>query len=220
MMQALPRHGIHLPDRELACAPFRSAEGRQYFGAMAAGANFAWANRQLITWSVRKTWQAVLGDAAGHLSVVYDVAHNIAKLEEHRTGGKPGAGGKHRTVVVHRKGATRAFPGQPVLIPGSMGTHSYVLLGQEAALLETFGSSCHGAGRRLSRTRARREVHGKELLERMEGMGIVVDAGSLKGLSEEAPEAYKDVDQVVDAVHQAGIARKIARLRPVAVMKG
>jgi tRNA-splicing ligase RtcB len=214
MMKVMPSYDITLPDRELACAPFTSDEGEDYFKAMSAGANFAWANRQLITWEVRKAWQGVLGKEGGPLSVVYDVAHNIAKIEEYTLDGK-----KHR-LVVHRKGATRSFPGQPVLIPGSMGTHSYVLVGQEKALTASFGSSCHGAGRRMSRTRAKKEVSAQELRQRLEGMGIVVNAGSSKGLTEESPEAYKDVNEVVDVIHEAGIAKKVARLKPVAVIKG
>ena len=214
MMQCQSRYGIALPDRELACAPFRSPEGRDYFGAMAGGANFAWANRQAITWEVRKVWRDVLGAAFGGLAVVYDVAHNIAKLERYAVNKVS------RDVIVHRKGATRAFPGQPVLIPGSMGTHSYVLLGQEASLAESFGSSCHGAGRRMSRTRARKLVNSRELLQRLEDMEVYVNSGSLRGLAEEAPEAYKDVDEVVDVVHQSGIARRVARLKPLVVIKG
>jgi tRNA-splicing ligase RtcB len=214
MMQTLAQHGLNLPDRELACAPVRSAEGRAYLGAMAAGANFAWANRQMITWEVRNAWQEVLGAAGGALAVVYDVAHNIAKAETHTIGGTA------RDVIVHRKGATRSFPDQPVLIPGSMGTASYVLLGQPGALTETFGSSCHGAGRRMSRTRARKQFPARELHDQLEGLGIVVDTKSLRDLPEEAPEAYKDVDAVVEVVHRAGIAKKVARLRPAAVVKG
>jgi tRNA-splicing ligase RtcB len=214
MMKVMPNYGIVLPDRELACAPFTSKEGQEYFKAMSAGANFAWANRQLITWEVRKAWEAVLGKGGGKLSVVYDVAHNIAKIEEYTLDGK------RYNLVIHRKGATRAFPNQPVLIPGSMGTHSYILVGQEKALTVSFGSSCHGAGRRMSRTRARKEVSVEELRQRLESMGIVVNAGSAKGLTEEAPEAYKDVNEVVDVIHEAGIANKVARLKPVAVIKG
>lgn len=214
MMKVMPNYGIVLPDRELACAPFTSKEGQEYFKAMSAGANFAWANRQLITWEVRKAWEAVLGKGGGRLSVVYDVAHNIAKIEEYTLDGK------RYNLVIHRKGATRAFPNQPVLIPGSMGTHSYILVGQEKALTVSFGSSCHGAGRRMSRTRAKKEVSVEELRQRLESMGIVVNAGSAKGLTEEAPEAYKDVDEVVDVIHEAGIANKVARLKPVAVIKG
>ena len=206
MAQAMRKYGIILPDRELACAPFQSKEGQDYFKAMSAGANFAWANRQLITHEVRKAWRDVLGESGGELSVVYDVAHNIAKIED--------------GLIVHRKGATRAFPGQPVLIPGSMGTASYVLLGQSKALEESFGSSCHGAGRRISRTQAKREIRGADLKASLAKRGIAVRAGSLSGLAEEAPEAYKDIDEVVEVVHRAGIAKKVARLKPIAVIKG
>jgi len=214
MMRVMPKYKISIPDRELACAPFSSPEGQDYFRAMSAGANFAWANRQLITWETRKAWKDVLGNAGGALHIVYDVAHNLAKLEEYEIDGKK------RELVVHRKGATRSFPGQPVLIPGSMGTRSYLLVGREKALKESFGSSCHGAGRRMSRTQARKTVHAKELRARLKGQGIVVNAGSLKGLTEEAPEAYKDVDAVVGVVDKAGIAKKVASFRPVAVVKG
>jgi tRNA-splicing ligase RtcB len=214
MMHAMKRYGIAIPDPQLACAPFSSEEGQQYFRAMSAAANFAWANRQMITWEVRKAWRDTLGDEAGQLSVVYDVAHNIAKVEEY-----PVANASRRTVV-HRKGATRAFPGQPVIISGSMGTGSYVLVGNAESMKQSFGSSCHGAGRRMSRTQAKKQVQGGELKKRLNERGIVVNAGSLAGLAEEAPEAYKDVDEVVETVHRAGIAKKVARLRPVAVIKG
>lgn len=222
-MRALPKYGIELPDRELACAPFNSPEGQDYFNAMAAAANFAWANRQLITWEVRKAWGDELGGTGGKLEIVYDVSHNIAKLEEY--------GGMK--MIVHRKGATRSFGpgspeihesyraiGQPVLIPGSMGTASYILVGTNRAMEETFGSSCHGAGRRLSRHAAKRQVRGAILREELERQGITVCAGSMSGLAEEAPIAYKDVEDVVEVVHQAGIARKVARLKPLVVIKG
>ncbi len=214
MMKAMKKYGIEIPDPQLACAPFDSEEGQTYFQAMSAAANFAWANRQMITWEVRKAWRDVLGDEAGKLPVVYDVAHNVAKVEE-----CPVANASRRTVV-HRKGATRAFPGQPVIIPGSMGTGSYVLVGNEDSMRQTFGSTCHGAGRRMSRTQAKKRVQGSELKRRLNEQGIAVNAGSMAGLAEEAPEAYKDVDEVVDTVQQAGIATKVARLRPVAVVKG
>lgn len=213
MTQVMSRYGITIPDRELACAPFRSSEGQRYFGAMAAGANFAFANRQMITSGVRRVWNHELG-SAGALEIVYDVAHNIAKLEEHSIDGS------RRQLVVHRKGATRAFPGQPVLIPGSMGTASYLLVGQERAMEESFGSSCHGAGRTMSRSRAKKEIDGQELRREMKRRGIVVEAGSLKGLVEEAPDAYKDIDSVIDVVDRSGIASKVVRLKPVAVVKG
>jgi len=214
MGRAMPRHGITLPDPQLACTPFASREGQEYFQAMSAGANFAWANRQLITWEVRKAWQDVLGAAGGSLRLVYDVAHNIAKIEEYRVGPVS------KRMVIHRKGATRSFPNQPVLVPGSMGTRSFLLLGQEKAMSESFGSSCHGAGRRMSRTRAKKEIQGAELKRRLTAQGIVMNVGKLSALAEEAPEAYKDVDEVVEVIHQAGIAKKVAHFRPVAVIKG
>jgi len=209
MMKAMPKYGIHLPDRELACAPLKSAEGERYLSAMAAAANFAFANRQIITAGVRRAWKHELGDGA-QVEILYDVAHNIAKTEKH----------EGHDLVVHRKGATRAFPGQPVLIPGSMGTASYLLVGLAGAMKQSFGSSCHGAGRVMSRMRAKKEINGQELRARLEKLGIVAEAGSLKGLVEEAPEAYKDIDAVVDIVARAGIAKRVARFRPVAVVKG
>lgn len=211
---AMPRYGISLPDRELACAPLRSPEGQAYWKAMSAAANFAWANRQMITWEVRKAWTAATGEGGDALALLYDVAHNIAKIEEHTVGGRK------RRVLVHRKGATRAFPDQPVIIPGSMGTGSCILVGQEGALAQSFGSSCHGAGRRMSRTRARAQIGAAELRRQLEEQGIMVNAGSRRGLTEEAPFAYKDVDEVVGVIHTAGIAKKVARLRPLAVIKG
>ncbi|HEX7154509.1 MAG TPA: RtcB family protein [Thermoanaerobaculia bacterium] len=207
MMKAMARHGISVPDPQLACAPFRSAEGEGYFAAMSAAANFAFANRQLITAAIRRVW--TLDD--DELEIIYDVAHNVAKLERHPDVGE---------VIVHRKGATRAFPGQPVLIPGSMGTASYLLVGHETAMHESFGSSCHGAGRVMSRTKARHEIRHDDLRTRLEKLGIVAEAGSVKGLVEEAPEAYKDIDAVIDVVANAGIAKKVARFRPIAVVKG
>jgi tRNA-splicing ligase RtcB (3'-phosphate/5'-hydroxy nucleic acid ligase) len=209
MTKAMPRYGIDLPDRELACAPLSSGEGKQYLRAMSAAANFAFANRQLITAAIRRAWKRQFpGDA---LSIVYDVAHNVAKVERYPDVGE---------VVVHRKGATRAFPNQPVLIPGSMGTASYLLLGEEKSMTDTFGSCCHGAGRMMSRTKARAEIRVEDLRGRLRSAGIVAEAGSSKGLVEEAPEAYKDIDAVVDVVARAGIARKVARFRPIGVVKG
>jgi tRNA-splicing ligase RtcB len=210
MARAMATHNIKVADRELACAPFRSSEGQRYFAAMAAGANFAFANRQMIAEEVRRAWSHELGDSEGKLTTVYDVAHNVAKIETH--------GGKE--VVMHRKGATRAFPGQPVIIPGSMGTASYVLVGRPGSMEQSFGSTCHGAGRTMSRSRAKKEIKGEELKARLKRLGIVVEGGSLAGLVEEAPEAYKDVDEVVGVVDRAGIASRVARLRPVAVVKG
>lgn len=214
MLKSLPKYKIKLVDRELACAPFSSPEGQNYWKAMAAGANFAWANRHLITCEVRDAWNKVLGEAGGPLDIVYDVAHNIAKIENYEIEGKK------REVVVHRKGATRSFPGQPVLIPGSMGSYSYVLVGAETAMKESFGSSCHGAWRRMSRAKARKTFNVKDIRERLRGHGVVVNTGSSRGLTEEATLAYKDVDEVVDVVHRAGLAKKVARLRPRAVIKG
>ena len=213
MTRVMAKYGIELPDRELACAPLQSPEGRRYLQAMAAAANFAFANRQIITAGIRRAWRHELGQSA-RVEVLYDVAHNVAKSEEHLVNGAS------RRVVVHRKGATRAFPGQAVLIPGSMGTASYLLVGGEASMRETFGSSCHGAGRVMSRMRAKKEIDGHELRARLDRMGIIVEAGSLKGLVEEAPEAYKDVDAVVAVVDRAGIAHKVARFKPLAVVKG
>ena len=215
------RHGIHLPDRELACAPFASPEGQTYFGAMCAAANFAFSNRQAITYAAREVFRRALGDQGG-LRVVYDVAHNMAKLERHGD----------EDLVVHRKGATRAFGpshpetpaiyqgiGQPVLIPGSMGTASYVLVGTDEGFDLSFGSTCHGAGRAMSRTAAKKVQSGGEVRKALEDRGIVVRA-SVGELAEEAPYAYKDVDRVVEVVHQAGLARKVARLVPLGVIKG
>jgi tRNA-splicing ligase RtcB (3'-phosphate/5'-hydroxy nucleic acid ligase) len=211
MDAALPRHGITLPDRQLSCAPIDSDEGRAYLGAMAAAANFAWSNRHAIAHGVRRAIADVIGaDAAAGTRQVYDVAHNVAKLEEHRG----------REVCVHRKGATRAFPGQPVFIPGSMGTASYVLAGREGSMERTFGTVCHGAGRRLSRTAAKKQVEGGALRRELELQGIAVRAASSRGLAEEAPLAYKDVDAVVRVVEQAGLAGRVARLRPIGVVKG
>jgi tRNA-splicing ligase RtcB len=220
--RAMPRLGITIPDRQLACAPLGSPEGKRYLAAMAAAANFAWANRQAITHAVREVFHRVLGQDHD-LRLLYDVAHNIAKLEEYD--------GELRCV--HRKGATRAFgpnaketpgiyraAGQPVFIPGSMGTASYVLAGADESATRSFGSCCHGAGRAMSRGAAKRAVSGAELRRTLEAQGIVVRSPSNTGLAEEAPLAYKDVDRVVNVVEQAGLARKVARLRPLGVIKG
>ncbi|WP_449258049.1 RtcB family protein [Chlorobium limicola] len=213
MNSTLASFGFSLPDRELACAPFRSHEGQTYWKAMSAAANFAWANRQLITWEIREAWKRVFGSSE-RLELLYDVAHNIAKIEAYVLDGEK------KNLVVHRKGATRAFSCQPVLIPGSMGTGSYVLSGKEYAMEASFGSICHGAGRTMSRTKAKRETDTAELLHELTAMGISVHAGSKAGLAEEAPSAYKDVDEVVGVVTESGIAKKVARLRPLAVIKG
>ena len=224
MDAAMRRYGIELPDRQLACAPASSPEGRAYLAAMAAAANFAWANRQAIADAVRGAVARILGKAVGDgTRQVYDVAHNVAKVETY--------GG--RELLVHRKGATRAFPagsdeiperyravGQPVFIPGSMGTASYVLAGEPGALELAFGSTCHGAGRSLSRTSARKQIHGAELRRQLEEQGITVRSPSNKGLAEEAPLAYKDVDRVVDVVARAGLARPVVRLTPIGIVKG
>jgi tRNA-splicing ligase RtcB (3'-phosphate/5'-hydroxy nucleic acid ligase) len=211
MDAAMRRHGIELPDRQLACAPASSPEGRAYLAAMAAAANFAWANRQAIADSVRAAIDRVLGkDTARGTGQVYDVAHNVAKEERHGD----------REVLVHRKGATRAFPGQPVFIPGSMGTSSFVLAGEPGSLELSFGSTCHGAGRRLSRTGARKQVQGAGLRRELEAQGIVVRSPSNKGLAEEAPLAYKDVERVVEIVERAGLSRRVAQLTPLGVVKG
>lgn len=226
MMNVMKNYGIELPDRELACVPFSSPEGTNYFNAMAAAANFAWCNRQYITWGIRKAWKREFG-TLGDLDIVYDVAHNIAKIETHLVAGKK------QQVIVHRKGATRAFGpgneelaeeyrgvGQPVLIPGSMGTASYVLVGTEKAMELSFGSCCHGAGRRMSRNAAKMAIHGKTLKEELLKAGIYIQTGSIPGLAEEAPAAYKDIDEVVNVVDNAGIAKKVARVRPCVVIKG
>jgi tRNA-splicing ligase RtcB len=225
MQGAMKKYGITVVDRQLACVPIRSPEGERYLSAMAAAANFAFVNRQIITHRVREAFGHIFGRR--DLAIVYDVCHNIAKHEEHRVDGKK------QMLLIHRKGATRAFPkghpalpdelretGQPVLIPGSMGTCSYVLVGTERAMAETFGSSCHGAGRAMSRTQAKRETTPEELLAEMRTRGIMVRGETKAGLTEEKPDAYKDVSEVVDVMHGAGLARKVAKLVPLAVMKG
>lgn len=225
--RTMPKYGITVPDPELACAPLSSPEGKNYFNAMAAAANFAWANRQVITYQVREVWKSIFGNGKGHLSILYDVAHNIAKIEEHTISGKK------EKVIVHRKGATRAFPpghqelvseyqktGQPVIIPGSMGTASYILAGGELGMQNSFGSTCHGAGRRMSRHQAKKEIQGKQLLLDLKKNGIYIQAGSITGLAEEAPLAYKDIRDVIEVVDKIGLARKVARLKPVIVIKG
>ncbi len=225
-MEKKKEWGISLPDRELVCAPYQTQEAQDYCAAMAAAANFAWANRFFIGHNVRIAWQKILGESA-QLATVYDVSHNLGKQETHLIKGK------QVPVIVHRKGATRAFGphtvqtpaiyqeiGQPVLIPGTMGTASYVLKGTDAAINTAFGSSCHGAGRRMSRTQAKSSVNAKTLQQELEQRGIVVRCSSSAGLAEEAPLAYKDIHDVVDVVHNAGLAHKVARLEPLAVVKG
>jgi tRNA-splicing ligase RtcB len=226
---AVKRYGIKLPDRELVCAPIESPEGKAYLGAMKAAANFAFANRQLLAFHARRSFEEVLGGkiAGWDLTQVYDITHNMAKMETHTIDGRP------QKVCVHRKGATRAFGpgfeglppeyralGQPVLVPGSMGTASWVLLGTQRSMELSYGSCCHGAGRVMSRAQAKREVRGEKLRGDLEQQGVRIRAGSLPGLAEEAPRAYKDVDRVIAAVCGAGIGKKVARLKPVAVIKG
>lgn len=229
MGRAMSRYGISVPDRQLACSPVRSPEGQAYLSAMRCAANYAWANRQCITHWAREAFSRVMGrseDDCG-LELVYDVSHNIAKIEDHEVEGK------RRSLCVHRKGATRAFPpghpalpqkysstGQPVLIPGDMGRASYLLVGTERAMKETFGSTCHGAGRLQSRASARKQARGKDVLEQLAARGVTVRTGSLAGLAEESPEAYKDVASVVGVAHNAGISRMVARTRPMGVVKG
>ena len=214
--QALRRYGITVPDRQLACAPADSDEARGYLGAMRAAANFAFANRQVLAYWTREVFERVLERPAERLGMhtVYDVAHNVAKLEDYEIDGR------RRRLIVHRKGATRAFPGQPVLVPGDMGRYSYVLLGTEKALAETFGSTCHGAGRLMSRTAAVKAARGRDIGRELETQGIVARATGRGALAEEMPEAYKDVREVVDVVHGFGISPKVARLRPIGVIKG
>jgi tRNA-splicing ligase RtcB len=226
---AVKRYGIHLPDRELVCAPLSSPEGQRYLGAMKAAANFAFCNRQVLAYHIRRSFEETLAGKINDwdLHQVYDIAHNMGKVETHAVDGEK------LSVCVHRKGATRAFGpgfeglppeyqpiGQPVLVPGSMGTASWVLLGTAGSMAQSFGSTCHGAGRLMSRSQAKREIRGDKLRQELEAEGISVRAGSMPGLAEEAPAAYKDVDQVVEVVSKAGIAKKVARLRPVAVVKG
>jgi len=248
MVKAAAKHGIQLPDKQLCCAPIRSPEGQRYMAAMAAAANFAFGNRQVMTHWARESFAEALELPPARLGieVVYDVCHNIAKFETFevtekaprgaRPKGKKGKkGGARREVraLVHRKGATRAYPaghpqvpepyrhvGQPVMIPGDMGRYSYVLAGEEGAFTETFGSSCHGAGRRMSRHQAKKAARGRSLLRELEDQGVVVMAAGLRTVAEEMPEAYKDVSEVVDVVARAGISRKVAQLRPLGVVKG
>ena len=227
--QAVKRYNISLPDRQLACAPLNSPEGQDYLAAMACAANYAWANRQFIVHWVRESFAKVLGKGESALGMrqIYDVAHNIAKIEEYDVNGS------RERLCVHRKGATRAFPaghpdipdvyrslGQPVLIPGDMGRFSYVAVGTELAMKETFGSTCHGAGRVQSRAAARRSLRGSDVAKALAARGIIVRAESMASLAEEASEAYKDVSEVVEVAHNAGISRKVARARPLGVVKG
>lgn len=229
MQGAMKRYGISLPDRQLACAPARSPEGQAYLGAMRAAANFAFANRQCLAYWTREAFQRALGRSPREVGMrtVYDVAHNIAKEEEHEVDGR------RLRVLVHRKGATRAFPpghpelpqayrtiGQPVLIPGDMGRYSYVLVGSEGSMRETFGSTCHGAGRVLSRTAAVKAARGRSIAQELRARGIIARAAGHESLAEEMSEAYKDVKDVVHVVERAGLSRVVARLRPLGVVKG
>jgi tRNA-splicing ligase RtcB len=229
LQKAVRKYRIELPDRELVCAPFGSPEGQDYYAAMAAAANFAWTNRHVIAHWVRRAVEETVAGKVGswHLTQVYDVAHNIGKIEQHSIDGK------QTELVIHRKGATRAFGprskelpkryqgvGQPVLVPGSMGTSSYILVGTDRALDLTFGSCCHGAGRVMSRKKAKKQIWGEDLIRDLRAKGIAVQAGSMSGLAEEAPAAYKDVERVVEVVAGAGIAHKVARLEPIGVIKG
>ena len=226
---AVKKYGIQLPDRQLACAPLASPEARDYLGAMRAAANFAFANRQCLAHWTHDAFMRVLAISPNELgmSLVYDVAHNIAKIEEHEVDGV------RRSLVVHRKGATRAFPpghpelgetyreiGQPVLIPGDMGRYSFVLVGTAASMRETFGSTCHGAGRVMSRTAAVKAARGRQIARELEAKGILVRATGRDALEEEMSEAYKDVKDVVEVVEKFGISKKVAKLRPLGVIKG
>lgn len=229
MMKAVEKYKISLPDAQLACAPFESAEGKDYFAAMVAAANYAWANRECIMHWTRETFERCFGVSAKELGMklVYDVAHNIAKIEEHVIDGKK------RKVCVHRKGATRAFPafhpavpapykevGQPVIVPGDMGRASYVLVGTQRGMEEAFGTACHGAGRVLSRTKALKIAKGRQLQKELQEQGVLVWSADRKTLAEEMPEAYKNVEEVVDVLQGAGIAEKVVKMRPVGVVKG
>ncbi len=229
MRHAPEKYGIALPDRQLACAPVNSPEGQKYIATMRAAANFAWCNRQLLMQQAREVFAEVFGQTwqSMHMSLVYDVCHNIAKFEEHTVAGRL------KKVWVHRKGATRAFPphhpeipnlyqkiGQPVIIPGDMGRASWVLVGQQGSMDKTFGTTCHGAGRAMSRTAAVKEAAGRRIDKELEARGVIARAQSHKGLAEEQPNAYKNVDDVVEVVHLAGLSRKVARMRPIGVIKG
>ena len=229
MERAIKKYGISLPDRELACAPVNSKEARDYLGAMRSAANYAWANRHAIMHWTREAFMKVMGMGPVDLGMelVYDVAHNVAKIEEHVMNGRK------MKLAVHRKGATRAFPpghpeipaiyqetGQPVLVPGDMGRASFVLLGTQKAMEETWGSTCHGAGRMLSRHEAMRRARGRSIDKELEARGIIVMSAGRHTLAEEMPEAYKDISNVVDVVHGAGLSRKVVKLEPMGVVKG
>ncbi|MCM8801244.1 MAG: RtcB family protein [Candidatus Omnitrophica bacterium] len=229
MIHCLSKYNINVPDRQLSCAPVNSSEGKAYFSAMKCAANYAWANRQCLMYLTRRAFEKVFGiswEKMG-MKLIYDVAHNIAKLEKHIINGK------EKTLCVHRKGATRAFgpghpalpprykkTGQPVIIPGDMGRNSYLLVGTQKAMEETFGSTCHGAGRIKSRTAATKSIDADALLRELESKGIIVKASGKATIVEEAPQAYKDVNEVVDVVHKAGISKRVCRMRPLGVIKG
>lgn len=225
MIPAMQRYEIKVPDKEFACVPFNSPEGQRYFAAMASAANYAWANRYMIAHYIRKVWREILGEKE-KLELLYDVAHNIIKKEKHKIDGKD------TEVIVHRKGATRAFPpnhpeipekykkaGQPVLIPGSMGTASYILVGSKDGA-DAWYSTCHGAGRTMSRKEATRTISGQEVINKLNQKGIIIKCRSMRGIAEEAPLAYKDIDNVVEVVHSAGLSKKVVKLVPLAVIKG
>jgi len=225
MIPAMQRYKINMPDREFACVPFKSDEGQKYFSAMAAAANYAWANRHMITHYVRESWKKILGEKE-ELELLYDVAHNIIKKEKHLIDGQ------ETEVIIHRKGSTRAFPpkhpeipekykevGQPVIIPGTMGTASYILAGTEKSQ-EAWYTVNHGAGRTMSRGAARRRFSGQQVIQELEAKGIIVKYQKARGIVEEAPLAYKDVDSVVEIVDKAGLAKKVVKLIPLAVIKG
>jgi tRNA-splicing ligase RtcB len=229
LRRAPEKYGISLPDRQLACAPINSPEGEHYIAAMRAVANFAWCNRQLLMQQAREVFASVFGQSWQELqmNLIYDVCHNIAKFEEHTVEGKK------KRVWVHRKGATRAYPawhpevpsmyrsiGQPVIIPGDMGRASWVLVGQPGSMERTFGTTCHGAGRAMSRTAAVKNAAGRRIDKELAARGVIARAASRRGLAEEQPSAYKDVDDVVHVVDQAGLSKKVARMRPIGVIKG
>ncbi|MDD5669499.1 MAG: RtcB family protein, partial [Candidatus Omnitrophica bacterium] len=229
LVRCLDKYHIVVPDRQLACAPVNSVEGKAYLGAMKCAANYAWANRQCLMYLTRKVFEKFFAMSWQKMDMrlIYDVCHNIAKIEKHTVGGK------EKTVCVHRKGATRAFApghpalpdrykktGQPVIIPGDMGRNSYLLVGTQKAMEETFGSTCHGAGRLKSRTAATKAINVNQLLKELAAKGVSVMASGRDTLSEEAPEAYKDVNDVVDVVHNAGISKRVCRMRPIGVIKG
>jgi tRNA-splicing ligase RtcB len=229
ILKASNNYHFSLPDKQLACAPLSSKEGKEYLTAMQAAANFAWNNRQVIMYLAKKSFKDTFNMTESELGfkLIYDVCHNIAKIEEHKINGET------KKVCVHRKGATRAFPpgsemipskykgaGQPVLIPGDMGRYSFVAVGTDKAMEETFGSSCHGAGRNLSRTKALKEAKGRNIVEELKKQGVIIQAKGYKTIAEEMPDAYKDVSEVVDVLHNEGITRKVAKLKPIGVIKG